>query len=342
MKRCTSNQSFIVSKRSLIISIQCLLASIAFAADEKPKEPAAKKPELPTYTTAAEGGQDFIDQGEYKNDWGGAQVIALGNDNFRMVSYRGGLPGEGWDKEYKQEVNGKRDPANKSLITFTSTNNYRAELVAGKITITSDAGGPWTMEKVTRHSSTEGAKPPTGAIVLFDGSNTDAWKGAHIDDRKLLASGASTKAQFTNYSMHCEFLLPFKPLGRGQDRGNSGVYMQDRYEVQVLDSFGLKGENNECGGIYSQIKPSVNMCYPPLTWQTYDIDFQAARFDDAGKKTKNAIITVKHNGVTIHDHVEIKGPTGGGKKEDPNGGSVQLQGHGNPVFYRNVWIVPKA
>jgi hypothetical protein len=136
--------------------------------------------------------------------------------------------------------------------------------------------------------------------------------------------------------------LPFKPLGRGQDRGNSGVYMQDRYEVQVLDSFGLKGEDNECGGIYSQAKPLVNMCYPPLTWQTYDIDFVAAKHDANGKKVKNAVLTMKHNGVLIHDQLELKGPTGGGRKEDGTPGSIQLQGHGNPVFYRNIWIVPKS
>ena len=83
------------------------------------------------------------------------------------------------------------------------------------------------------------------------------------------------------------------------------------------------------------------MCFPPLAWQTYDIDFTAAKFDSDGKKTKNAVITVKHNGVLIHDKTEIAGPTGGGKKEDPTGGAIQLQGHGNPVFYQNVWIVTK-
>ena len=164
---------------------------------------------------------------------------------------------------------------------------------------------------------------------------------SELPDRGLLQAGTKTKQQFTNFSLHCEFLLPFKPAARGQDRGNSGVYLQDRYEVQVLDSFGLKGEDNECGGIYSQAKPLVNMCYPPLTWQTYDIDFTSAKFDDAGKKTKNAILTVKHNGVVIHDNLELKGPTGGGKKEERTGGAIQLQGHGNPVFYRNVWVAPK-
>jgi hypothetical protein len=179
--------------------------------------------------------------------------------------------------------------------------------------------------------------------VLFgEDKKVDAWKNGHTDERGLLAAGTSTKQLFTNFTLHCEFLLPFKPLGRGQDRGNSGVYLQDRYEVQVLDSFGLKGLDNECGGIYTKAKPLVNMCYPPLTWQTYDIEFTAAKFDDAGKKTANAKTTIKHNGVVIHDNLEINGPTGGGKKEDRNGGAIQLQGHGNPVFYRNVWVVPKG
>jgi hypothetical protein len=296
------------------------------------------KPKAETFLDPAKAGRDYVDQGEFKNDWGGAQVIALGDDNFRMVTFRGGLPGDGWDKEYREENSGKRD-GNK--IIFTGQNGYRAELANGKITISRDGGGPYTMEKIERTSPTLGAKPPVGAIVLFDGTNADAWVNGHLDERHLLAAGSKTKQSFNDFSAHVEFLLPFKPLGRGQDRGNSGVYFQDRYELQVLDSFGLKGEDNECGGIYSQAKPALNMCYPPLTWQTYDIDFTAAKFDATGKKTKNAIVTVKHNGVTIHDRLELKGPTGGGKKEDTTGGPLQLQGHGNPVFYRNIWAVQK-
>ena len=298
----------------------------------------AAAPKFPTFTDPAQAGPDFQDQGEYKNDWGGAQVIALGDNKFRMVTYRGGLPGDGWDKEYKQEINGKREG---DKIVFTSTNNYKAELASGKITITSDAGGPWTMEKVQRRSPTEGAKPPAGAVVLFDGKGIEKWSGAHLDERGLIAAGCRTKDKWTDYTFHCEFIVPFVPTARGQDRGNSGVYMVDRYEVQVLDSFGLKGENNECGGIYSQAKPLVNMCYPPLTWQTYDIAFTSAKHDADGKKIKNAVITVKHNGVVIHDKLELKSPSGGGKKEDGAPGGIQLQGHGNPVFYRNVWLVPK-
>jgi hypothetical protein len=266
------------------------------------------------------------------------EVIALGDDNFRLVTYKGGLPGEGWDKETKQEIPGKRED---KKITFTGKDDYKAELENGKITIKTAAGGPWTMEKTERKSPTLGAKPPSGAVVLFDGTSAEAWSGGHMDERHLLAAGCKTRQEFTNFEAHFEFLLPFKPLGRGQDRGNSGVYLQDRYEIQVLDSFGLKGENNECGGIYTLAKPAVNMCFPPLTWQTYDIDFTSAQYED-GKKTKNAVLTLKHNGVIVHENLELKSNTpGNGKKEGPSGGPFQLQGHGNPVFYRNVWVVPK-
>ncbi len=314
----------------LLSFLTFMFATAIYAAETKPA------PE--TFLDPAKAGQDFIDQGEYKNDWGGAQIIALGDGNFRMVTFQGGLPGDGWNKEYRTENSGKRDGGK---IVFTGENNYRAELANGKITITSDGGGPYTMERTERKSPTLGAKPPPGAVVLFDGTNADAGRDGHLDDRHLLQSGCKTKQSFKDFTAHVEFLLPFKPLGRGQDRGNSGFYLQDRYEVQVLDSFGLKGENNECGGIYSQLKPSENLCYPPLTWQTYDIDFTAAKYDDAGKKIKNAVATIKHNGVTIHDKAELKGPTGGGKAEDPSGGQLQLQGHGNPVFYRNIWVVTK-
>jgi hypothetical protein len=197
------------------------------------------------------------------------------------------------------------------------------------------------MKKVSRTSPTLGAKPPAGADILFDGTNTDAWRNGQMDDRHFLRCGTKSKALFTNFTLHLEFLLPFKPYGRGQDRGNSGVYFQDRYEVQVLDSFGLKGENNECGGIYTKHKPAVNMCFPPLVWQTYDVDFTAAKFDEAGQKIKNAVMTVKHNGVLIHDQVEINGTTtaSGINTVTPVGGPIQLQDHGNPIYYQNIWAV---
>ncbi len=156
-----------------------------------------------------------------------------------------------------------------------------------------------------------------------------------------------SKKTFTNYTAHCEFFLPYVPEARGQARGNSGFYQVDLYEVQILDSFGLNGENNECGAPYSKIKPKFNMCYPPLTWQTYDVDFTNAVKGEDGKKAKNARITVKHNGVVIVDDKEIPGPTGGGRidqKPDPEGtpGPFQLQWHGQPPMkFRNIWVVEK-
>jgi len=137
-----------------------------------------------------------------------------------------------------------------------------------------------------------------------------------------------------------EFRTPYMPQARGQGRGNSGVYIQQRYEVQILDSFGLDGVDNECGGLYKQTAPAVNMCLPPLAWQTYDIWFTAARFAADGKtKVANARITVLHNGVPIHANREITAKTGGGKVEGPEDFPINLQDHGNPVTYRNIWLV---
>ncbi|RFC46296.1 MAG: protein of unknown function (DUF1080) [Verrucomicrobia bacterium] len=300
------------------------------------------KPKAPTYLTAKEAlkeGPDFDLQGEYAGEKLGVQVIALGAETFRAVIHQGGLPGAGWDKSEKVEIEAKLSDGKVDFVGDA----WKAALTTNGLSV-DGASGKVSLKKVQRESPTLAAKPPAGAVVLFDGSNCDAFVGGHFDDlnRNLLASGSKTmQADFQNYTLHVEFLLPFKPLGRGQDRANSGVYMQDRYEVQVLDSFGLKGLNNECGGIYSKTAPSVNMCFPPLRWQTYDIDFTAAKYDAAGGKTQNAVISVRHNGFLIHDKVEIAGPTGGGKKEDATGGAIQLQGHGNPVYYRNIWLVTK-
>ena len=210
------------------------------------------------------------------------------------------------------------------------------------MTIASDKGDKLgELKHVVRESPTIGAKPPEGAVILFDGSNADAWAGGKMTDDKLLIQGPTTKQKFGDFTLHVEFRLPYMPEAGGQGRGNSGVYMQGRYEVQVLDSFGLKGENNECGGIYTIKAPAVNMCFPPLSWQTYDIVYTAAKYEE-GKKVKNAFATVKHNGVLIQDNTELThattaAPVGEGAEPGP----IYLQDHGNPVRYRNVWIVAK-
>ena len=197
------------------------------------------------------------------------------------------------------------------------------------------------LEKVVRKSPTLGAKPPANATVIFDGSSVDGLNGGKIVEEDLLAAtNVESKAKFGDHKLHVEFRTPFMPKSRGQGRGNSGVYVQSRYEVQVLDSFGLDGKDNECGGIYSVSEPAVNMCLPPLSWQTYDIDFTAARYD-GDKKVKNARITVRHNGVVIHDDIELPQGTPGRHPEGPEDDAVFLQDHSNPVVFRNVWAVEK-
>jgi hypothetical protein len=287
-------------------------------------------------------GPDFALQGEYEGTAGptrlGANVIALGNGTFRLIVHRNGLPGAGWDGSAKIESEGSRAG---EIVPFQGA--WPATLSKSGIAGKTDTGTEFKLQRVERHSPAEGSPAPAGAIVLFDGHHTDAWQNGRMDERKLLSCGTKTRESFQSFQLHIEFLLPFKPLGRGQGRGNSGVYLQDRYELQVLDSFGLKGADNECGGIYKHSGAKVNMCYPPLQWQTYDIDFTAAQFDSAGKKIHPAIITVKHNGVTVQDHLEPDSATPGGgfENEVPAPGPIQLQSHENPVFYRNIWIVRK-
>ena len=307
---------------------------------DKPSKPL--QPDIPTFLTPDSAGPDFAIQGEYEGACGsgklGAQVIALDSGLFRAVFHKGGLPGAGWDRSEKIEVKGS---AASGKAAFAGT--WNAEINGSVMTGKTETGEAFELRRVVRRSPTEGAQPAPGAVVLFDGSNADAWADGHLDERKLLEAGSRTKRAFQDFTLHLEFLLPFKPAGRGQNRGNSGLYLQDRYEVQVLDSFGLKGVDNECGGIYKQSAPAVNMCFPPLQWQTYDVEFTAARFDPSGKKTQNAVVTVKQNGVPIHDKLELSSVTPGGglKTESAEPGPIQLQGHGNPVFYRNIWLVEK-
>jgi hypothetical protein len=332
----------------LALGLSLGIGCSAFAAD--PPKPAEKKKEMPTFLTVEDAGPDYKIQGEYgaaeagKAKFG-VQVIALADDRFRAVVYPGGLPGAGWggDKSTKTEIDGKRAG---DMVEFDGK-GWRAEIGAdgSSIKLTGQNGEATELPKVMRQSPTMGAKPPEGAKVLYASpDDVQKWNNGHAEARGLLAAGAVSKDKFKDCTLHVEFLLPFRPAARGQERGNSGVYLQDRYECQVLDSFGLKGENNECAGFYQQFAPSVNMCLPPLQWQTYDIDFTAAKFDEQGNKTAKAVATVRHNGVVVQDHVELAKPTPGGGlsgKDTAAPGPIQLQGHGNPVFYRNIWIVEK-
>lgn len=288
-------------------------------------------------TDPAEAGPDFTVQGEYAGDQAAAQVIALGDGKFRIVGYESGFPGSERSVKH-QEADGQR--VGEEVIF--EKDKTRAVINGTTLTVTDAEGKKFTLKKTERKSPTLSAKPPEGAIMLFDGSNADAWKNGKIDKDGNLQGGVVSKQEFGDCQLHLEFRTPFMPAARGQGRGNSGVYFQDRYEVQVLDSFGLSGENNECGGIYTKHRPKVNMCFPPLSWQTYDADFTAAKWDADGKKTANAKLTVRHNGVVIHENAEVdSATTSAGRKDGPGPGPFQFQNHGNPVVYRNIWVVEK-
>jgi len=323
-------------RRALTFFAICVCVLPLLAADD----------EGPVYVTSQEAGPDYAVQGEYVGDvdtdtgrgkWG-AQVIALGKGEFRLVGYEGGLPGEGWKRGDRREM---ADGKTEGNVTRFAAPEWTAEIKGSTLAVFISSSQPaGTLKKVQRKSPTLGAKPPQGAVVLFDGSSVDQFEGAVLTPEKTLTHECSSKQAFGDHKLHIEFCTPFKPMARGQARGNSGVYVQSRYEVQVLDSFGLEGENNECGGIYSIAKPIVNMCFPPLTWQTYDIELTAARYEN-GKKVQNGRITVVHNGVTVLDDVELPTGTPGRFDEGPDPAPLFLQGHGNPVVYRNIWVVEK-
>lgn len=300
-----------------------------------------------TIIDSAKAGIDYTIQGEYLGvidaDGGrtwGAQVIALGKGKFHAVGYPGGLPGDGFDpNESVRESDGALEGESAKFVS----NEFQL-VVDGKTLKVQDLSGTTlgTLQKVERESTTLGAKPPEGAVVLFDGKDASGWDGGRVTAEGFLDIGTSTKQKFNDFTLHLEFRTPFMPESRGQARGNSGMYLQSRYEVQILDSFGLSGENNECGGIYQIARPKVNMCYPPLRWQTYDVEFTAAKYDAAGKKTSDATATIRHNGVVIHKDLVFPRATPGRENEANSPGALFLQDHGNPVAFRNIWVVEKT
>jgi hypothetical protein len=313
----------------------------------------------PAYTDAARTDEDFALQGEYAGEATidgqtlrlGIQAVALGDGKFDIVAYPGGLPGDGWTPPDTLRGTGTRQGSGADAVValegidWTGQQRRGAIRAGAVVAIAADGTVVATFPKVSRTSPTLGAKPPEGATVICDGAGpvdeSATLAGARLTDDGLLMEGVTTTGEFGDARWHVEFLLPYQPHDRGQARGNSGAYFNGSYEVQMLDSFGLEGKDNECGGIYKVAPPKVNMCLPPLAWQTYDVDFTAPRFE-GGKKTKNARVTVRHNGVVVHDDIEVPGTTlGGPVQEERSTGPLHLQNHGNPVRYRNIWVLPK-
>lgn len=317
----------------------------------------------------AEAEKSITEADPYMGDWQGswqlddgsdsgplaAQVIALGKGKYRVIFL------DRFDAREKPRAV-LEDGIEDTKATFTGKGDSEGGEIDVKASIEGDKligsfkgydfSGKFELSRVIRLSPTLGAEPPAGAVVLFNGKNFKHWQ--HTPSKKnpkggdvqwnLIKGGVMevqpgtgsivTKKNFTDFKLHIEFRLPFMPEKRGQGRANSGVYLQGRYEVQVLDSYGLEGKDNECGGIYKVGAPLVNMCAPPLQWQTYDITFRAP------KVGKPAHATVVHNGVKIHDEIELGKPTGGALDQNVDEpGGIYLQDHGNPMRFRNIWLV---
>jgi hypothetical protein len=327
---------------------QAVVALIAlFALAVIPAQPAAHAADKPI-ASLPKLDDDFPLQGEYAGhvrspagrlQWTGFQIIALGNGEFQGVEYAGGLPGNGGTVANSGRYSGKRSGTSLELasadrrITLEQNHAFVRDL-AGR-----DLG---RLRKYHSLSKTLRMPPPPGATVLFDGSATDKLVGETVTPDRFLNVGFDTKQAVTDFTLHAEFRTPYMPAARGQSRGNSGIYIQERYEVQILDSFGLEGAFNECGSLYRTQSPQLNACFPPMSWQTYDIDFTAARFDGAGNKTAPARITVRLNGIVVQKDYAIPNKTGAGAAEGPAPRPIKFQNHSDAVNFRNIWIIDRS
>jgi hypothetical protein len=198
---------------------------------------------------------------------------------------------------------------------------------------------------------------PSDATVLFDGKDLANWVNAKGEPTKWIirdgymesvkgAGGVSSRQQFGSCQLHVEFATPSVVTGSGQGRGNSGVFLQGMYEIQVLDSYENKTyPDGQCGALYGRAVPLVNACCKPGQWQMYDVIYRRPLFEPSGKVIRKAMFTVFHNGVLIQDHVELTGGTGWISAHAiteyvPHGdkGPIMLQDHSNPVRFRNIWI----
>lgn len=190
--------------------------------------------------------------------------------------------------------------------------------------------------------------PPSDAIILFDGTNLDAFESPanwKVENGYAEVHGGSlrTRQSFGDCQLHLEFATPAEVSGEGQGRGNSGVYLMNRYEVQILDSCENRTYfDGQCAAVYKQQPPTVNACRKPGEWQTYDILFTAPRFAADGTLVSPAWVTVLHNGIVVHNHLELKGGTFWDQPPHYTAHAEKLplllQDHGNPLRFRNIWV----
>ena len=208
------------------------------------------------------------------------------------------------------------------------------------------SGIPWPEPKVVDPGPAGG--PPSDAIVLFDGHDLAQWvdgKDWQVKDGYAIPAkhDIHTKRAFGDCQLHVEWATPEKVVGHSQERGNSGVFMMGIYEIQILDSYQNQTYfDGQAASIYKQRPPLVNACRKPGEWQTYDIVFEAPRFDKSGKLKRPAFVTILQNGVLVQNHTQILGASAWDRPPQYTAHAaklpVQLQFHGNPVRFRNIWV----
>lgn len=292
---------------------------------------------------SAKAGPDFLVQGEYLGSVSagtggsvplGAQVVAEGDGNFHIVFYPGGLPGAGWTGAGRVEV-----PA----MTNGPQTEFRADEYAGAIHAdtlsgTTGIGEAFQLLKTARVSPSLGLAPPPQATVLIGDTSLAEWDNGSITDRGYfnpLWPEAKTRKEFSNFSLHMEFQLPFLPAVLGQDRANSGLRFitpANKFaEIQILDSFGKIPFQDEGGGIEVGFNPLLPAGFPPLAWQTYDIHLTTPVLPDSGAKTGEGIMTVWFNGILIHDGVKLV--------LVPAAAGLDLQKRNDSISFRNMWVL---
>lgn len=273
-----------------------------------------------------------------------AQVIALGDETYRVkvvskLDMRTPI-------QLDIEVEAKR-----GAIQFED-GRFFGEIKDGVFTGGRGKREVFEMKKVVRLSPTIGLAAPANAEILYDGTSFDAfenptgWEALESGVMMVTPDGEylSTRKTYRDVMLHIEFRLADMPKSRGQQRSNSGLFFGDEYEVQILDSYGLEGVYDECGALYKVSAPHVNATAPPLQWQTYDVVYRAPHYDAAGTLLAHPTMTVRHNGVVIQNETEMPWLTGWKEKDrmqphPKEPGHIKLQGHGNYVQFRNMWLV---
>jgi hypothetical protein len=285
-----------------------------------------------------------------------AKVFPQGNRSYRVVLRAKPLDPAEWPLQV--ELDGRLEGERIRVTGLVGGHEWEGEIAKKRLKVNKRGyGGSFEMKQVMKKSPNEGLKPSAKAIVLLayepgKKPSLDEWKDAgwvtteegtmHKNPGEgprpdLPRRDLYSKREFRNVRLHLEFRLPYEPDLREQARGNSGVFLADRYEVQVLDSYGLVPGDGDCASIYGVAPPRVNAAFPPLSWQTYDITFYAPKVK-GGKMVHGPRLTVLWNGIKVHENQTAPTPTGDSERPNAGSGPIRIQDHGNLVYYRNIWV----